>query len=189
MNLGKMVNFDSVRLYRWLLSVAGPNPELYRFLRTNNVDLGHIFNLLHGAVGFCRCSVGGLWRPAEDSVVLPVFEADDETPVDVLAFSIAKPTCFATMLGLGAVLGANSIDNPSTYIGGQPCRLLRTPLAWLEAGMVGCAVVLDPKLARPALDAAPGDLASDDEGHARELVGSKAVDIDKLLIPVRTAAA
>jgi hypothetical protein len=189
MDLTKVINFDSVRVYRWLLSVADPDRELYAYLRAKGVDLNHTFNLLGGAVARVPCSFTGLGRPTEDCMLLPILDVDDETPIDVLAFSMREPAKFGTMLGLGGVLGANSVDNPASYAGGQPCRLLRTPLKWLHDGCVGCAVVLDPEIARPALSAAAGDLAAEDEDHARDLVSSGAVHVDRLLVPLLRAAA
>ena len=41
---------DSFRVYRWLVTIAEPNPKLYGFLRDNGVDLNHVLNLLGGAV-------------------------------------------------------------------------------------------------------------------------------------------
>jgi hypothetical protein len=47
LDLAQMVNFDSSRPYRWLVSIPEPNPKLYAF-RTNDVDLDHVINLLQG---------------------------------------------------------------------------------------------------------------------------------------------
>ena len=41
---------DSFRAYRWLVTIAEPNPKLYGFLRDNGVDLNHVLNLLEGAI-------------------------------------------------------------------------------------------------------------------------------------------
>jgi hypothetical protein len=188
MMIATVTNFDSVRMYRWLLSVAEPNLKLYSYLRNHGVDLDHAMNLLGGAIAFCPCSFQGFGRPTEESVWLPVIDRDGETPLDVLAFSIANPERFGTCLGLAGLLGANEVDNQASYAGGQPCRLLRTPLKWLQAGCVGCAVMLDAQLAAPALNAAKGDLAAEDEDHARELVSGRAVDVDRLLVPLRRVA-
>jgi hypothetical protein len=189
MDLTKVINFDWVRIYRWLLSVAEPNLKFYSYLRNHGVDLDHAMNLLGGAIAFCPCSFQGFGRPTEDSIWLPVIDTDGETPLDVLAFSTVDSERFGTFLGLAGLLGSNEVDNLASYAGGQPCRLLRTPLKWLQAGCVGCAVVLDPELAKPLLTAAPGDLAAEDEDHARRLVESGAIDIKRLVIPVRRAAA
>jgi hypothetical protein len=59
--------------------------------------------------------------------------------------------------------------------------------SWLQASLKGC-VVLDAKLAAPILAQAPGKFQCEDEDHARWLVESKAVEMEKLLVPRRTAA-
>jgi hypothetical protein len=185
-NVARIVNFDSFRAYRWLVEIAEPNPKLYGYLRESGVDLNHIINLLDGAIALCPWSFGG---QKEDCIFLPLMDEDGVTPFDVVVFSIREPSRFATMLGLGAVLGAGEIMNPATYWGGTPCRLLRTPLEWLREGIEFCAVVLDPSLAKPILDWAPGDLAATDNRHADELVDMGVVDPARLVVPVLGMAA
>ena len=131
----RIVNFDCFRTYRWLVSIAEPNSKLYAFLRKDGVDLNHVFNLLGGAIALCRHSFSGPNGPKEDCIFLPVMEEDGVTPLDVVMFSMANPARFSTMLGLGLVLGLDQVFNPATYWGGEPCRLLLTPLEWLAAGI------------------------------------------------------
>ena len=50
MNLATIVHFESVRAYRWLVTIAEPNPKPYGFLRNNGVDLNHVLNLLGDAI-------------------------------------------------------------------------------------------------------------------------------------------
>ena len=126
-DVARIVNFDSFRAYRWLVSIAEPNPKLYAFLRKNGVDLNHVFNLLGGAIALCPYSFSGPNGPKEDCIFLPVMDEDGVTPLDVAMFSMANPARFSTMLGLGLVLGLDQVFNPATYWAGQPCRLLRTP--------------------------------------------------------------
>jgi len=38
-DLARIVNFDSFRAYKWLISIAEPNQKLYGYLRDNGVDL------------------------------------------------------------------------------------------------------------------------------------------------------
>jgi hypothetical protein len=185
-DLGKIVNFDSFRAYRWLATIADPDRKLYGFLRSNGVDLNHVINLLDGAIARCEWSIGG---PKEDCIFLPVMEDDGITPLDIVVFSMREPSRFETMLGLGAVLGAGEIKNPATYWAHQPCRLLRTPLAWLREGIAACAVILDPLRAKPILDWAPGNLAAMDEAHADALVEMGIVDPKRLVVPVVRRAA
>jgi hypothetical protein len=189
MDLAKVVNFDSVRVYRWLVSIAEPNPKLYGFLRDNGVDLNHVVNLLQGAIAICRHSFSGSNGPKEDCILLPVMDEDGITPMDVVAFSMANPVRFGTILGSGGILGAGEVLSPATYWGGEPCRLLRTPLEWLQEGIEFCAVILDPSLAKSILDWAPGYLAAKDEDHADALVDMGVVDPARLVVPLRRAAA
>jgi hypothetical protein len=174
-DVARIANFDSFRAYRWLVAIAEPNPKLYAFLRKKRVDLNHAFNLLGGAIALCRHSFSGPNGLKEDCIFLPVMEEDGVTPLDVAMFSMANPTRFGTMLGLGAILGAGEVLNPATYWADQPCRLLRTPLQWLAEGIEGCGVILDPAHAKPILNWAPGSLAAMDDRHADELVDMGAV--------------
>jgi hypothetical protein len=188
-DLVRIVNFGSFRVYRKLVSIAERNPILYGFLRGNGVDVDHAVNLLQGAIAICRHSFSGPNGPKEDCIFLPVMDEDGITPIDVVAFSMANPARFGTILGLGAVLGAGEVLNPATYWGGEPCRLLRTPLEWLQEGIESCAVILDPSLAKSILDWALGNLAAKDEDHADALVDMGVVDPARLVVPLRRAAA
>jgi hypothetical protein len=188
-DLAKIVNFDSFRAYRWLVSITEPNQRLYGFLRENGVDLNHVINLLAGAIALCSYSFSGPDGPKEDAVFLPVTDEDGCTPVDIAMFSMRDPSRFGTMLGLGALLGGGEVVNPATYWDDAPCRLLRTPLEWLREGIVGCAVIFDPLRAKPILDWAPGNLAVRDEAHANELVEMGIVDPKRLVVPVLGRAA
>jgi hypothetical protein len=187
-DLAKIINFDSFRAYRWLVAISEPNQKLYSYLREEKgVDLNHVINLLDGAIALCEWRIGS--GPNEDCIAIPVMDEDGITPLDVVMSSMRDPGRFGTMLGLGAVLGVGEIMNPATYWGGQPSRLLRTPLEWLQEGIAGCAVVLDPLRAKPILEWAPGNLAAMDDHHGDELVDMDAVDPNRLLVPVQRAAA
>jgi len=186
-DLARIINFDSFRAYKWLITIAEPNQTLYGFLRDNGVDLNHVINLLEGAIALCEWSIGN--GPKEECIGLAVMEKDGVTPLDAVLFSMREPSRFETMLGLGAVLGGGEIKNPATYWAHQPCRLLRTPLAWLREGIAACAVILDPLRAKPILDWAPGNLAAMDEAHADALVEMGIVDPKRLVVPVVRRAA
>jgi hypothetical protein len=185
MDLARTINLDGFRAYSWLVTIADPDPRMYSCLRSAGVDLDHCINLLGGAIALCEWSIAG---PKENCIVLPVMDEDWVTPVDVVMFSMANPARFATMLGLGAVLGAGEVMNPATYWGGQPCRLVRTPLEWLRERIEGCAVVLDPPHAKRILRWAPGDFAAVDVNHADHLVAMGAVDPERLFVARRRAA-
>jgi hypothetical protein len=186
-DLARIVNFDSFRAYRWLVSIAEPNQKLYGYLRHNGVDLNHVMNLLEGTIALCYWNIDvGL---KEECVALPVMEEDGVTPNDVVMFSMREPSRFGTMLGFGAVLGSREVMNPATYWSDQPCRLLRMPLDWLREGIEGCAVILDPVRAKSMLAWAPGHLAALDEDHAEELVEIGIVEPKQLVLPVVRSAA
>jgi len=185
--LAKIVNFDSFRAYRWLVSIAEPNHKLHDYLRHNGVDINHIINLLEGAIALCEWTIHG--GPKEDCIAIPVMDEDGITPLDVVMFSMRDPGRFGTMLGLGAVLGAGEVMNPGTYWDGDPCRLLRTPLDWVREGIEGCAVILNAERAKSMIAWAPGALAARDEAHADELVDMGIVDPKRLVVPVLGRAA
>jgi hypothetical protein len=186
-DLAKIVNFDSFRAYRWLVTISEPNQKLYSYLREKGVDLNHVINLLDGAIALCEWRIGS--GPKEDCIAIPVMDEDGITPLDVVMFSMGDPGQFGTMLGLGAALGAGEVMNPATYSDGDPCRLLRTPLDWLREGIEGCAVILNAERAKSMLAWAPGALAAMDEAHANELVDMGIVDPKRLVVPLRRAAA
>jgi hypothetical protein len=188
LNPATIVNFESLRAYGRLLKTAGPDPRLYDYLETQGVHLRHVINLLGGAIAYQPYNFDNRYGLAEHAFALPVLEADDETPLDVVVCSMTRSPTFACLLKLGGVLGANAVVNAATYAGGERCRLVRTPLRWLQAGIVGHACVLDPVLARPLLDQAPGDLAAEDLSHAHELIVTDAVAPERLVIPVEAAA-
>jgi hypothetical protein len=128
MDLARIVNFDSFRAYRWLVTIAEPNAKLYDYLRFNGVELHQVINLLHGAIARCQWSLG---RPKEDCIAIPVMGDDGVTPLDVVMFSMREPSRFGTMLGLGAVLGAGEVLNPATI--GMP-----NPAAFFKRRWNGC---------------------------------------------------
>ena len=70
---------------------------------------------------------------------------------------------------------------------GEPCRLFRTPLEWLQNGIEGCAVILDATRAKQILDWAPGNFGAMDLDHANELVAI-GIDPKRIVVPVRRAA-
>jgi len=155
MNPATIVNFESLRAYRRLLKTAGPDPRLYDYLETQGVYLRHVINLLGGAIAYQPYNFDNRYGLAEPAFALPVLEPDDETPLDVVVCSMDRPPQFACLRKLGGVLGANAVVNPATYAGGERCRLVRTPLRWLQAGIVGHACGIFPWRGRPGLRKSP----------------------------------
>jgi hypothetical protein len=186
MDLCNFVNFESLRAYRNLLETAEPSASLWTFLRENGVDCLHVFNLLHGAMARREWTIGG---PKEDCIFLPLMDEDNQTPLDVVTFSMRDPGRFQTVLGIGAVLGAGELMNPATYWAGGMCRLVRTPLQWLQSDIEFHACILDHKRAKPIFDWMPGSATAMDLDHAEELLAAGVIDEKRLFIPNPKAVA
>ena len=106
--------------------------------------------------------------------------------IDILAWSASRPHLYGTYLGYAGLLGGAAVVNPASFVKG-PCPIWAMPLAWLQSGLNGC-VVLDAELAKPVIARAPGLFQCEDAGHARWLVESGTIAVDKLMVPERTAA-
>jgi hypothetical protein len=90
------------------------------------------------------------------------------------------------MFGRCGLLGLWQAMAPGTYFMGGSLKLHRSPLAWLQAGCDGAAIV-DRYLAGRQLLEAPGRIAAEDKAHGREisLLLRGAADIDnKVIYPV-----
>lgn len=122
----------------------------------------------------------------EQAFVQVVHSENPEQIIDILAWSAMRPNRYGTYLGYAGVLGADAILNPASFAE-SPCPIWATPLAWLQSDLRGC-VVLNATLAAPVIAQAPGRFQCEDEEHARWLVESGTVPIEKLLVPRRTAA-
>ena len=107
-------------------------------------------------------------RDGEDCLVFEVLSDDDETVIDLCAFSTADPSRFGTGTGRAILLGEANVRNPASWAWGKALPIRRSPLAWLRAGCTG-VVILDHRYAPVILREAPGRLLAEDEQHAREL--------------------
>lgn len=150
-------------------------PAWFGFLRANDLD-PRALEPFAGTIGVAPCR---FTQPPRrfgfdpDGAFAAFFEVlaieDGELVVaDLVAFDVANPTIFGTLEGYGVLLGADQIENPSSYLGGRPLRVHRTPLSWLQAGCSG-VVVLDERRAGARLAGALGNLACEDEEHARQV--------------------
>ena len=120
-----------------------------------------------------------------DAAVCEVRDTDGETVVDLLAWSVDDPHRWWTAVGAGVVLGEAWAANPNTGLCGEPLRIFRTPLGWLQGDCAGI-VLLDPARAgRWLLDAAR-TVAAEDRSHAAEVHGLMKAAGPKIF--VRTAA-
>jgi hypothetical protein len=113
-------------------------------------------------------------------------EDDPDLIIDILAWSATRPHLYGTFFGHAALLGGDAVLNPASFVE-APCPIWTSPLAWLQSSLRG-AVVLNAELAAPILARGPGLFQCEDADHARWLVESGAVAVDKLMVPGRTAA-
>ncbi|MFG1379666.1 hypothetical protein [Xanthobacter autotrophicus] len=150
-------------------------PAWFGFLRTEGLDPCALEPFV-GTIGVAPCRFTPPPRrfrfdPAGGpATFFEVFEVEDGdlVVVDLVAFDITDPAVFATYEGRGTLLGADQIENPTSYLGGRPLQVHPHPLAWLRAGCRG-VVVLDERRAGARLAAALGNLLAEDLDHAREL--------------------
>ena len=113
-------------------------------------------------------------------------EDDPDLIIDILAWSATRPHLYGTFFGHAGLLGGDAVLNPASFKE-APCPIWASPLAWLQSSLRG-AVVLNAELAAPILARTPGLFQCEDADHARWLVESGAVAVDKLMVPARTAA-
>lgn len=150
--------------------------QLRDFFAHEALDL-RLVEAFAGSLTLARCTFSPPPRrfhldpDAKLAAVIDVLEVEDgeRWRADLLAWPIDRPSEFATAVGRADLLGADRIENPSSYLGGRPLQVHRTPLAWLRAGCQG-VVVLDERRGGVRLAAALGNLAGEDEEHARQIV-------------------
>ena len=126
-----------------------------------------------------------------EGAVIEVLGEDAETITDLVGWPTASPHRWRRWAGTAGALGTAAAVNASTYFGGQPLRIYRTPLRWLQAGGVGFCP-LDQKwsiqyLREIAIIA--GTLAAEDDLHAAELVASRYALVDEQRVVVPATAA
>lgn len=163
------------------------------YLRDNGLDDRSV-EACAGVLGLARTELlpGRLFDFRRDgfvSAVIEVFDRDDETVLDLLAWPVDRPEHFATMFGTAAVLGSARIESRATYHLDRPLRVFRTPLSWLQAGGAG-VVLIDKAAGAAALADALGPIAGEDVQHARELarLARHFVDPRRVVAPLPEAA-
>lgn len=134
----------------------------------------------------------------ERAFVLPAYGAG-ETFIDMVAFALpaldpcasvaeraawvaAAPLRIGSLEGVALFLGEHVLDNPATFFAGQPCRVYRSPLRWLQAGGAG-VVVLDHANAWWRLIDLPGPLCGEDVEHAKALLRIATPRVCRVLAP------
>lgn len=110
----------------------------------------------------------GLHPGGVEAAIIEARTADDWTVVDFVAWLPAEPERWFRTSGGATALGTASAANPSTYFGGQPLQLYRTPEQWLVARCCG-AVLLDLAAGAEWLTGLPlaHTVAVRDDTHAR----------------------
>lgn len=153
---------------------ALPHREFQHYVRCHGLELGRISGFA-GATGMLPvvdCGHGRFdWGAPGQLVQAFVCEAyaeDGGTVIDLVAWPIDRPQVVMTMFGRAPLLGLWEAMNPSTYFGGKPLQMHRTPLEWLQAGCRGAAVVR-PALAARLLFDIDGAIAGKDPSHVRRL--------------------
>lgn len=151
------------------------NSGWFGFLRAHGLD-SHALEPFVGTLGVAPCRFTPPPRrfrfdpDGTDAAFFEVVEVEDGEMVvtDLVAFDVVDPTTFSTFEGHGVLLGADQIENPSSFLGTRPLLVHRTPMAWLRAGCRG-VVVLDERRAGARLAGALGSLLAEDLDHARKL--------------------
>jgi hypothetical protein len=181
------------------LRVAGPTPELFRYIRRNQLDLGtvaaHAGYLNVALVKFLMDDDGAeafVFGPdGQPAAIIEALLFDDmreEFTADLVAWPVGSPELFATAMGLedgASLLGPQNMVQRQ----GAPLVVHRTPLAWLKAGCAGC-VPLKPA-AGQWLHLAGGPFAVEDIDHGydlRDLLGPNALK-HTILVPKKERAA
>ncbi|MGE3875951.1 MAG: hypothetical protein AB7F74_23600 [Parvibaculaceae bacterium] len=147
-------------------------PEASAYVARHRIDMAAV-NAFAGLLAVIPCDFAGngTFDFAEfggtPAVVIEVYAEDDETTVDLVAWPLDRPESFATMLGSDA-LGMARVFNPATWAFGHVLNVFRTPLAWLQAGCDGCAV-LDHRNVAGWLGKALGPIQAEDIAHARQI--------------------
>jgi hypothetical protein len=122
----------------------------------------------------------------EQAFVHLVHAEDAAQIIDIIAWSAMRPHRYGTYLGHAGLVGADAVLNPASFVD-EPCPIWATPLAWLQSNLRGC-VVLDAELAAPILARVTGLFQCENADHARWLVESGTITVDRLMVPERTAA-
>jgi hypothetical protein len=155
-----------------LYESSGHSAERYELIEREKLDR----NLIEAHAGcVCVCPIkffpdGTFEFHANGKLggVIEVFDFDDETTIDLVAWSLDDPTKFATAQAYAPGLGLARVRNPATYFGRRPLFVFRTPMAWLKSGCQG-VVILREASAYLWLSAALGNIAAEDLQHAQQL--------------------
>src|ERR1039458_3255126 len=124
-----------------------PNLALSRWLLTQGVDVGHVFNvagpIAEHSVTIHRSSFELVEDGARGAVraVVHIARGDDaEAPVDLIAWTREQPERVFQSLDAVEEIGVDQIGNPASWFLGKPLAVHRRPLDWLRAGCIGIMI-------------------------------------------------
>lgn len=181
------------------LRVAGPSPELFRYIRRHRLDLltanAHAGYLNLALVKFLSANDGAecfvFDQDGQPAAVIEALLIDDAREVftaDLVAWPLTSPEFFATAMGMNdgaSVLGPQNMVQWQ----GTPLLVHATPLDWLKSGCEGC-VPLKP-FARQWLHRASGPFIVEDVDQGdilMELLGPYASQHEILVPRARRSA-
>ena len=123
-----------------------------------------------------------------EAVVIEALGEDAEKVEDLIAWLPGEPDKWRSWAGIARALGTAAAVNPASYAFGDPLRIYRTPLGWLQAGCCGL-VPLDMRWTARFLASIAGiasTLAPEDDEHAAEIAAARyaLADQQRLVVPV-----
>lgn len=166
---GSIVQEARAEFYDRALDQMSDNLDLLRSLGLNSQALPTYL----GALAVVKVTFDAIegWDfsdHGEPAIVAEVFGRDGETPIDLVAWPVDAPDQFETFAGYGEGFGIEQVNVASSYFGGRPLVVHRTPLKWLRAGGLG-VVILNQRNAPEWLGEARGCLATESIGHGHQL--------------------
>jgi hypothetical protein len=165
---------ELLRARKQLDARAAWTAETAAYVAENGIDMEAVNNHA-GLLVLCRCKFHGGYFDFDDgegvtAAVIEVYDADDESVIDLCSWPVGKPCAFATFLGSDA-LGMARVTNPATWAMGGALKVFRTPLGWLQAGCQGLCI-LDCRHVSIWLRSAVGyRIEVEDEQHGLALAG------------------
>ncbi len=168
-------------------------PERFELVRREKLDVT-VVEAHAGVLLVCPAQFfpNGTFDLSADGIlagIIEVFDEDDETVIDLVAWSLDNLGKFATAFGYAGGLGLARVRNPATYAGGRPLCIHQTPLAWLKAGCSGVVILRETSVFL-WLAGTLGDLAAEDVAHGERLARllHPFVEPTRILVPRRKAA-
>ncbi len=157
--------------------------EWLDYVRANCLDVAAIGGFVCGsAVLPIRQFPGNKFEfaaPGNTPAFVIVAYGECETDfLDFVAWPLSAPETVLSMFGRVGLLGGWNAVNAATYSLGGHLQVHRTPLAWLQAGCRGSAIV-EARLAARQLFDLPGPCCGQDLKHSRQLLALAESQLDR----------